>query len=73
LFCEARLMFRDASIYLGCMRPAGAYRRALDRLAVECGLDGIVMPAPGAARAASRHGLRIITSEECCAFGTASA
>lgn len=55
-------------ISLGCMRPAGKYRRELDPVAVRCGLDRIVLPHPGALKVASSLGLSVVKKEECCAF-----
>ncbi len=55
-------------ILLGCMRPGGSYRRAVDQLAVRCGLNGIVQPTLPARRLAVRYGLSVVTAEECCVF-----
>jgi len=41
----ARLMFPDKRLVLGCMRPGGQYRKAVDQAAVKLGVDGIVQPA----------------------------
>ncbi|MHB0878622.1 MAG: radical SAM protein, partial [Anaerolineae bacterium] len=45
LLAEARLRFPATSLQLGCMRPKGEYRQALDQLAVRAGLNVIVNPA----------------------------
>lgn len=55
-------------IALGCMRPAGKYRREIDALAVKCGVDRIVLPHPDALKVASSLGLSVVRKEECCAF-----
>lgn len=62
----ARLSFPEKPFFLGCMRPNGRYRAALDCLAVECGLNKVVQPTAGARRLASERGLRVIRGEECC-------
>jgi len=65
-FRFARASLPTTPLYLGCMRPGGAYRRELDRLAVDAGLDKIVNPAPTALRAAHSLGLAVKWEDECC-------
>jgi uncharacterized radical SAM superfamily protein len=65
---EARLRLPAATLMLGCMRPHGAYRQAVDVLAVRAGLNGIVNPSGRAEREAVWRGLRIVWGEECCAL-----
>ncbi len=55
-------------VSLGCMRPAGKYRREVDVAAVRCGVDRIVLPHPDALKEAASRGLQVVTKEECCAF-----
>jgi len=64
----ARLMFPRTPIYLGCMRPGGRYRDAVDSLALRAGVNKIVLPAPAARRKAEELGLEISISEECCSL-----
>lgn len=66
LLAEARLLFRDTPILLGCMRPSGRYRDCLDALAVRVGVDKIVNPARTAVAAAAELGLVVEWGEECC-------
>ena len=66
LLAEARLRFPHTPISLGCMRPRGSYRRALDPLAVRAGLNRIVNPAPEAVALAQDLGLEIERSTGCC-------
>ncbi len=66
VLARARRLFADVPVQLGCMRPGGAYRRALDLEAVRLGLDGIVNPAPEAVRLAMKQGMAIERGEECC-------
>ncbi len=68
LLAEARLRFPDKPIYLGCMRPKGRYRAALDPLAVRAGVNKIVNPARPAVRLAERLGLSVVRGRECCAL-----
>ncbi len=64
----ARLMFPRTPLYLGCMRPGGRYREAVDSLALRAGVNKIVLPAPAARRKAEDLGLEISISEECCSL-----
>jgi len=66
LLVEARLLFPDVPIALGCMRPHGEYRHRLDPLAVRAGVNRIVSPAFEAEEEARRLGLTIRRTEECC-------
>ena len=63
---RARLRFPDQPIFLGCMRPRGRYRAALDSYAVRCGVQKIVQPAPDARRLAETLGLEVSAGDECC-------
>ena len=66
LLAEARLRFPAVPLYLGCMRPKGAYREALDPLAVQAGLNVIVSPSRAARKAAEALGLAARQIRECC-------
>lgn len=66
LIAEARVRFCDVPLYLGCMRPRGAYRERLDELAVRCGVNVVVNPARRARQVAVELGLVERTLRECC-------
>ena len=68
LLLDARIMLPETRIYLGCMRPHGDYRRAVDELAVRAGVNAIVNPARSAQDTAREMGLKTIEGDECCAF-----
>jgi hypothetical protein len=65
---EARRALPGALLSLGCMRPKGRYREAVDVAAVEAGFDAIVQPAPAARTLAEAQGRPLVRFEECCAF-----
>lgn len=65
---EARNLFPDTPIHLGCMRPGGAWRRDADVRAVRAGVDLVVQPAPEAISEARALGLTVRESDECCVF-----
>lgn len=66
LLATARIKFPNIPIYLGCMRPKGRYRGELDLLAVKCGVNKIVIPAPTAVRYVEELGWEIVRGQECC-------
>lgn len=68
VLATARVLFPRTPLYLGCLRPGGAYRQQLDCLALRAGLNKIVQPAPAARRLAEELGLSVIRGEECCAL-----
>lgn len=68
LFLQARVMLPETRLLLGCMRPHGAYRQAVDELAVRAGLNGMVSPTRIAEHTAIELGLEIEWGEECCAL-----
>lgn len=64
----ARLMFPRTPLYLGCMRPSGRYREAVDTYTIKSGFNKIVLPAPAARLKAEELGLEVSISEECCSL-----
>ncbi len=68
IIAEARLMFPDTLLNLGCMRPGGAYRGVVDVMAIDTGVNLIVQPAPEAVEHARALGLAMVETDECCAF-----
>lgn len=65
---EARRLLPEARLTLGCMRPGGRYREAVDLAAVEAGVDVIVQPALAARDRARALGRPLQEFDECCAF-----
>ena len=66
LCAEARLRFPEVPLYLGCMRPKGAYRDELDPLAVRAGVNVLVSPSRPARELAEELGLAAHQIRECC-------
>ena len=64
----SRIMFPPIPLSLGCMRPGGKYRTALDCIAIKAGINKIVQPAPAARLLAGELGLEIVKGEECCSL-----
>lgn len=62
----ARILNPSIPLSLGCARPGGEYKRKIEKLAVDCGVDGIAFPAETTVEYAVRKGLQPVYSEECC-------
>ncbi|HLB12605.1 MAG TPA: radical SAM protein [Dehalococcoidia bacterium] len=67
-FHRARRALPKTPVLLGCSRPGGPYKWAVDRLAVDAGLDGIAYPAEGIVEYAAQRGLTPRFHEECCSL-----
>jgi len=65
-FETARAAMPDTPIALGCARPLGPAKAAIDRRAVEAGLDGIAYPAEGIVAYAESRGLTARFHDACC-------
>ncbi len=68
LIGTGRLLNPDIPLTLGCARPAGVYKRAVEKLAVDCGVDAIAYPDESTVLYARRRGLAVCFSEECCSL-----
>lgn len=68
-FAAARRRLPDLPIVLGCARPAGRHRQAVDAYAVLAGFDGIAFPAEGAVPLARALGRGVAADGACCALG----
>ncbi|WP_243444947.1 radical SAM protein [Romboutsia maritimum] len=66
IICEARINLPKTEINLGCMRPRGMYRSELDKIAILCGINKIVLPSRGAKNKALEMNLNIVEGKECC-------
>ena len=65
-FALARRTLPETPVVLGCERPLGEYKRAVDRLAIDAGLNGIAFPAAGAVAYARERGLEPTFTDACC-------
>lgn len=68
-FLAARAALPDTPLLLGCARPPGAAKLAIDAYAVMAGIDGIAHPAEGAVELAARLGRRVRVAATCCSIG----
>ena len=62
---KLRQLYPGKKLSLGCMRPAGNYRKELDTKALEH-VDKIVMPHKDAVELAKKKRFKIINKHECC-------
>ncbi len=67
-FALARQRMPDTRVNLGCGRPMGAMKVALDRAAIDHGLNGIAYPAEGMVAYARERGLEPAFHEYCCSL-----
>ncbi len=68
-FSYARHKMPTTKILLGCARPGGAYKKAVDFAAIRSGLNGIAYPATGVVEYASEFGLQPTFFENACSCG----
>lgn len=67
-YAASRAMLPTTTINLGCGRPMGEMKVALDRAAIDHGLNGIAYPAEGAIAYAEERGLEANLYEYCCSL-----
>ncbi len=72
-FHTARAAMPDTKVNLGCGRPMGKMKIALDEAAIDAGLNGIAYPADGMVAYARRRGLEPSFHEYCCSMTWADA
>lgn len=66
---KARGRLPDKPLLLGCARPSGEAKAALDRAAIDVGLNGIAFPAERTVAYARSKGLKPVFHEACCGLG----
>ena len=69
-FLRARRALPKTWLMLGCARPLGAYKKTVDRYAVDAGFNGIAFPAEHLAAYAGTKGLKVMYVENACSCGT---
>ncbi len=62
----ARLLMPDTPLVLGCARPRGIYRVAVDALSLRCGVNGITYPSEAFFSICRARGIGLVASERCC-------
>lgn len=68
IMVTARILNPATPITLGCARPPGPYKRRVERVAIDCGVNGIAYPDETTVDYARRRGLKPVFSEECCSL-----
>src|SRR4030042_1258480 len=68
IMATARILNPATPITLGCARPPGKYKRRVERIAMDCGVNGIAYPDETTVDYARRRGLKKGFSEECCSL-----
>ncbi len=70
-FYRSRLQLPNTPIMIGCARPLGDHKVAVDYMAVDYGLNGIAYPADGVVTYARQKGLKPKFFEDSCSCGSA--
>ncbi len=68
LLGESRLLFPECEISLGCARPRGEYRRALERIALDAGVNRIALYSDETVEYARSLGLDASFQQACCSI-----
>jgi hypothetical protein len=71
LLGESRLLFPASEIALGCARPRGEYRRALERLAIDAGVNRVALYSDESVAYARSLGVDAGFRQTCCSLGAA--
>jgi hypothetical protein len=66
LLGESRLLFPESEISLGCARPRGEYRRALERIAIDAGVNRVALYSDETVAYARSLGLEVGFLQTCC-------
>lgn len=64
----ARLGFGDTPLLLGCARPKGEHKKESDKLAIDCGANGIALISQDGVDHARNKGLNPIFVDVCCSL-----
>lgn len=67
-FLDARDRLPGLPLLLGCARPAGRLKAAIDAYAVMAGMNGIAHPADGMVELAARLGRDVRVTPACCSI-----
>ncbi|HMF32792.1 MAG TPA: radical SAM protein [Candidatus Lokiarchaeia archaeon] len=68
IFCTARAALPHTELFLGCMRPGGVVRSAIERRAIEAGASTIVIPTRETREWLAAQEIPIRTYNSCCAI-----
>ena len=71
LLAESRLLFPESEIALGCARPRGEYRRALERVALDAGVNRVALYSDESVDYARSLGLDVGFLQTCCSLSAA--
>jgi uncharacterized radical SAM superfamily protein len=71
LLGESRLLFPESELALGCARPRGEYRRALERIALDAGVNRVALYSEESIEYARSLGLEVGFLQTCCSLSAA--
>ena len=67
----ARIQNPDIPLTMGCARPPGLYKRRVEKIAVDCGVNVIAYPDEVTVVHAQKRGLETAFTEMCCSLAGA--
>ncbi len=70
LLAESRLLFPESELALGCARPRGEYRRALECLAIDAGVNRMALYSEESVAHARSLGVETSFLETCCSLSS---
>lgn len=68
IIAAAREMNPRIPISLGCARPSGNYKRVLEKMAINCGVNSMAYPDEETLKYAAAKGLKLFFTESCCSL-----
>lgn len=68
VMAAARIWNPDVFLSLGCAKPAGEYKRDVEKAAIDCGFNGMAFPCDAAIDYARGRGLIPVFTEHCCSM-----
>ena len=73
LIAESRLLFPDSEVALGCARPRGEYRVALERIAIDAGVNRMALYSESTVEYSRSLGMEVGFLQTCCSISDAPA
>jgi lipoyl synthase len=71
LLGESRLLFPESELALGCARPRGEYRRALECIAIDAGVNRVALYSDESVDYARSLGVEVSFMPTCCSLSAA--
>jgi uncharacterized radical SAM superfamily protein len=70
IIATARIQNSHTPLTMGCARPPGPYKRRVEMMAVDCGINAIAYPDESTIGHAHKRGLEPVFTEMCCSLAS---